>query len=216
MAVTYLFDFDGTLVDSMPTFVSTVTRILDEHKIPCHDELIRILTPLGADGIAEYFEEQLGVPVPKEQLAQTIRQYIRDAYFYTIPAKNNVIPVLKELKRRGVRLNILTGSPHVTLDVCLKRLEMWDLFDNVWSCEDFNTTKADPNIYVMAAERMGTTVDQVLFLDDNPDADKTAKAAGMIVCGVYDESSANYVDQMKEIDDFFIYDFSELLELPIE
>ena len=104
----------------------------------------------------------------------------------------------------------------MTLVVCLKRLEMWDLFDNVWSCEDFNTTKADPNIYVMAAERMGTTVDQVLFLDDNPDADKTAKAAGMIVCGVYDASSANYVDQMKEIDDFFIYDFSELLELPIE
>jgi HAD superfamily hydrolase (TIGR01509 family) len=215
MAVTYLFDFDGTLVDSMPTFVSTVTRILDEHKIPCHDELIRILTPLGADGVAEYFEEQLGIPVPKEQLSQVIKQYIRDAYFYKIPAKNNVIPVLKELKRRGARLNILTGSPHVTLDVCLKRLEMWDLFDNVWSCEDFNTTKADPNIYVMAAERMGTTVDQVLFLDDNPDADKTAKAAGMIVCGVYDASSANYVDQMKEIDDFFIYDFSELLELPI-
>ena len=72
MAVTYLFDFDGTLVDSMPTFISTVLRILDEHKIPCHDELIRILTPLGADGIAEYFEEQLGIPVPKEQLAQTI------------------------------------------------------------------------------------------------------------------------------------------------
>ena len=216
MAVTYLFDFDGTLVDSMPTFVSTVTRILDEHKIPYHDEIIRTLTPLGADGVAEYFEEQLGIPVPKEQLSQVIKQYIRDAYFYKIPAKNNVIPVLKELKRRGARLNILTGSPHVTLVVCLKRLEMWDLFDNVWSCEDFNTTKADPNIYVMAAERMGTTVDQVLFLDDNPDADKTAKAAGMIVCGVYDASSANYVDQMKEIDDFFIYDFSELLELPIE
>ena len=215
MAVTYLFDFDGTLVDSMPTFVSTVLRILDEHKIPYHDEIIRILTPLGADGVAEYFAEQLGIPVPKEQLSQVIKQYIRDAYFYKIPAKNNVIPVLKELKRRGARLNILTGSPHVTLDVCLKRLEMWDLFDNVWSCEDFNTTKADPNIYVMAAERMGTTVDQVLFLDDNPDADKTAKAAGMIVCGVYDASSANYVDQMKEIDDFFIYDFSELLDLPI-
>lgn len=216
MAVTYLFDFDGTLVDSMPTFISTVLGILDEHKIPYHDEIIRILTPLGADGTAEYFTKQLGINVPREQISQTIKQYIRDAYFYKIPAKNNVIPVLKELKRRGVRLNILTGSPHVTLDVCLKRLEMWDLFDNVWSCEDFNTTKADPNIYVMAAERMGTTVDQVLFLDDNPDADKTAKAAGMIVCGVYDESLANYVDQMKEIDDFFIYDFSELLELPIE
>ena len=216
MAVTYLFDFDGTLVDSMPTFISTVVRILEENNIPYHDELIRTLTPLGADGIAEYFVQELGVKAPKEQVGQIIKQYIRDAYFYTIPAKNNVIPVLEELKRRGASLNILTGSPHVTLDVCLKRLEMWDLFDNVWSCEDFATTKADPNIYFMAAERMGTTVDKVLFLDDNLDADKTAKEAGMIVCGVYDAASENYVDQMKEIDDFFIFDFSELLNLEID
>ena len=43
----YLFDFDGTLVDSMPTFVSVMKRILDENHIPYGDDLIKIITPLG-------------------------------------------------------------------------------------------------------------------------------------------------------------------------
>lgn len=92
-------------------------------------------------------------------------------------------------------------------------LGLWELFDNVWSCDDFNTTKADPQIYVRAVEKMNTTVENVLFLDDNLNADQTAKAAGMQVCGVYDESSKDYVEQMKAANDYYIYDFQELLHI---
>jgi FMN phosphatase YigB (HAD superfamily) len=120
------------------------------------------------------------------------------------------------LKERGVSLNVLTASPHVTLDVCLQRLKLWDLFDNIWSCDDFGTTKADPKIYKQAAERMNTSVEHVLFLDDNLDADRTAKAAGVLTCGVYDASSADYVEEMKAVNDFYIYDFSQLPDLPIQ
>lgn len=215
MAVTYLFDFDGTLVDSMPTFISTMLRILDENNISYGDDLVKTITPLGAEGTAEYFIRELGLNLPKEQLMHTMKRYLLDDYLYTIPAKSNVIPVLNRLKSRGASLNILTASPHITLDACLKRLGMWELFDNVWSCDDFNTTKADPNIYIMAAQRMGTTAENVLFLDDNLEADRTAKSAGMMVCGVYDAASENYVDQMKAIDDFYIFDFSELPALPV-
>lgn len=114
---------------------------------------------------------------------------------------------------RGASLNVLTASPHITLDACLKRLEMYDLFDNVWSCDDFATTKADPEIYKMAAQRLGTTVEKVLFLDDNLGADQTAKMAGMQVCGVYDDSSKDYTEQIKAATDYYIYDFTELLAL---
>ena len=142
-----------------------------------------------------------------------MKDYMMDAYFHTIPAKANVPEILRELKNRGASLNVLTASPHITLDACLKRLGMWELFDNVWSCDDFNTTKADPQIYIRAAEKMDTTAENVLFLDDNLNADQTAKAAGMQVCGVYDESSKDYVAQMKAANDYYIYNFQELLHL---
>lgn len=206
---TYLFDFDGTLVDSMPTYVSAMLRILDENNITYGDDIVKIITPLGLGGAADYFFT-LGITEPKDQLLQRMKAYMLDGYMYHIPAKSNVIPVLKQLKAAGASINVLTASPHDTLDPCLKRLEIFDLFDNVWSCEDFGTTKADPNIYVMAAERLGKPVGEVLFLDDNLNADKTAKEAGMPVCGVYDESSKDYVDEMKAATDFYIYDFAEL------
>ena len=209
----YLFDFDGTLVDSMPTFVSAMLRILDENGISYGSDIIKIITPLGLNGTAEYYIDQMGIKLSKEQLMSIMKDYMMDAYFHTIPAKMNVPEVLRELKNRGASLNVLTASPHITLDACLKRLGLWELFDNVWSCDDFNTTKADPQIYVRAAEKMNTTADKVLFLDDNLNADLTAKAAGMQVCGVYDESSEDYVEQIKTVNDYYIYDFQELLHL---
>lgn len=213
--IAYLFDFDGTLVDSMPTFVSAMLRILDENQIPYDNTIVKTITPLGLNGTAEYYIHTLGLGMVKEDLIAMMKAYMLDAYFYTIPAKSNVISTLQELKRRGASLNVLTASPHVTLDACLKRLGMWELFDNIWSCDDFATTKANPEIYVKAAQRMHTTVDRVLFLDDNLNADTVAKSAGMLVCGVYDESSRDYVEQMKAATDCYIYDFQELLDLEI-
>ncbi len=213
MKKAYLFDFDGTLVDSMPTFVSAMLRILDENSICYDSNIIKIITPLGLNGTAEYYINQMGVKMQKEQLMGIMKDYMMDAYFYTIPPKVNVPEVLRELKSRGASLNVLTASPHITLDACLTRLGLWDLFDNVWSCDDFNTTKADPQIYVRVAEKLNTSVENVLFLDDNLSADQTAKTAGMKVCGVYDDSSRDYVEQMKEANDFYIYDFQELLHI---
>ena len=197
----------------MPTFVSAMLRILDENGISYGSDIIKIITPLGLNGTAEYYIDQMGIKLSKEQLMGIMKDYMMDAYFHTIPAKMNVPEVLRELKNRGASLNVLTASPHITLDACLKRLGLWELFDNVWSCDDFNTTKADPQIYVRAAEKMNTTADKVLFLDDNLNADLTAKAAGMQVCGVYDESSEDYVEQIKTVNDYYIYDFQELLHL---
>lgn len=213
MADAYLFDFDGTLVDSMPTFVSEMRRILDDNRIPYEKDLMKTIIPLGLNGTAEYYIHTLGLRMAKEQLIGLMKEYMLEAYFHTIPAKLHVEETLRELKRRGRRLYVLTASPHVTLDACLKRLRLWDLFEEVWSCDDFHTTKADPAIYGQAAARMGAAVEEVLFLDDNLDADITAKAAGMQVCGVYDASAADYADRIRAVADYYITDFAELLTI---
>ncbi len=209
---TYLFDFDGTLVDSMPKFISSVLRILDEENIKYGDDIVKIVTPLGVLGTAKYFIT-LGVKLSVEEIVEKMKIYMSYAYCYEIEAKENVVETIKTLKANGANLNILTASPHVTLDPCLKRIGIYDLFTNVWSCDDFNTTKANPEIYKMVAEKLNTTVDKVLFVDDNYNADKTAKEAGMKVCGIYDDSSKDYIEEIKSVADFYIYDFKEILEI---
>ena len=207
----YLFDFDGTLVDSMPVYGATILRVLDENGVEYPEDIIKIVTPLGLAGTADYFIRDLGLSLPREELIATMTSYMIEAYTYRVPAKKNVEQVLKALRGRGDSLNVLTASPHATLDPCLKRLGLYDLFDHVWSCEDFGTTKADTAIYHMAAERIGVPVDEVIFLDDNYNADLTAKRAGTRVFGVFDESSADAEEAIRGISERYIRDFAELL-----
>ena len=209
---TYLFDFDGTLVDSMPTFIHAALRILDENDIAYGEDIIKIITPLGFAGTANYYI-RMGINKTQEEIVAQMKEYMKEGYFYHIEAKKNVISVLHQLKEQGASLNVLTASPHITLDACLRRLGMYELFEHVWSCDDFGMTKAEPGIYKKVAEILQKNEEEILFLDDNLNADRAAREAGMVVCGVYDESSKDYVEEMKQEMDYYIYDLSELLSL---
>ncbi len=210
---TYLFDFDGTLVDSMPSFVSVMKRIAEENGITPERDFIKIITPLGYLGTARYFIEVLGVKESEEALLARMNRYAYDEYATRIEAKEGVREALTALKERGGELHILTASPHAVLDVCLQRLSLFGLFTNVWSCDDFGTGKADVAIYRMAAERIGKPIGEILFLDDNYNAGKTAVEAGMRVCGVYDPSSSDYEEEIRAVSHHYVKDLRELLAL---
>ncbi len=206
----YLFDFDGTLVDSMEVYGGVILRILNEHHVDYPPNILKITTPLGLRKTAEYFIE-LGIQKSHDEIMRLMLDYLIDGYTNDVQPKPTVMETLHALKARGASLNILTAGPHVTLDPCLKRIGIFDLFDNVWSCDDFNTTKTNPEIYKMAAQRLGVPVGEVIFIDDNYNADKTAKEAGMVVYGIFDETSREYTDEIKAITDRYIFDFKELI-----
>ena len=207
---TFLFDFDGTLVDSMPVYADMMLGILHEFHVAHEESVIKTITPLGYRGAAKHFIS-MGLDMPEDDLVRLMHERAVHAYSTRVMEKPFVTDALRALHARGDRLNVLTASPHAMLDPCLTRLGIFDLFDHVWSCDDFATTKADPEIYRMAASRIGQPVKAITFLDDNPGADKTAKLAGMRVIGVYDDSSSEYEQEMRDICDGYIVDFAALL-----
>lgn len=203
----YLFDFDGTLVDSMPAFEGVVLQTLREFSIPHPDNVIEIINPMDTAAKTAYF---MGLGVPAE-FPHALGRHLYEEYTRTVPAKADVIETLHELKNRGHSLNILTAGPHLTLDPCLHRLGIWELFDNVWSCDDIGADKSYPETFHKVAGKLGLPLDKVLFCDDSPKALRTAKAAGMTVCGVYDASAAAYEEEMRRLCDMYIHSFRELL-----
>ena len=210
----FVFDFDGTLVDSMPTFGSVMLSILDDTNTKYPEDVLKIITPLGYIGTTDYFL-RLGVPLERERILELMGERMIDAYKHRIGAKDGVAEALARLKEEGCSLHVLTASPHETLDPCLERIGLCPMFDNVWSCNDFNTTKADPNIYTAVAERIGCKAEEMVFIDDNIDAISTAKKANCFCMGIYDKSSEEYTEQMKSIADGYIVRMEELLSFEV-
>lgn len=210
MKKTYIFDLDGTLVDSMPTGVGIVLGFLKEKGISYPDDIVETLTPLGYKGVAEYFATHFALDCTAESIFQRFQEQVVYAYGNTIPLKKAVKETLMRLREQGHGLNVLTASPHLITEICLKRYKVFDLFDHVWSIEDFGMTKADPRIYLQAAERLGVLPTDCVMVDDNVNVLKTAKKVGMQTVGVYEEMTKTTWLEMQRIADIAIYDFSNI------
>lgn len=207
----YIFDLDGTLVDSMPTGVGIVLGFLDEKGIAYPDDIVTTLTPLGYKGSAKYIADHLSEDFSVEGIYEYFKEQTLRAYGETIPLKSNVKEGLLRLKAQGCRLNVLTASPQLLTDICMKRLQIYDLFENVWSIDAFGgMTKAEEGIYLEAARRLGVKPSDCIMADDNLNVLKTAKRVGMGTIGVYDDSSKENEEEMRQIADGYIKDFSEL------
>lgn len=101
----YIFDFDGTLVDSMPCWSKKMINILDKNKIEYPKDIIRIITPLGDLGTAEYFRDVLQVKLSIEEMLAQMDEFAFPIYRDKIVLKDGVEDYLKMLKRDWSRLN---------------------------------------------------------------------------------------------------------------
>ena len=92
-----VFDLDGTLVDSMPYFSKGILSIADDAGIEYGSELIRILTPLGYVGGAEYYVNTLGVKDTVENIVKTIGDRLVYEYSNNVVLKAGVGEYLRRL-----------------------------------------------------------------------------------------------------------------------
>lgn len=204
----YIFDFDGTLVDSMPTWSEKMLNILRTTNTPYPSDVIKRITPLGDIGTAKYFRDELGVPLTLDEMFAMMDEYALPKYRGVIGLKEGVRDYLTLLRANGCSLHVLTASPHKMVDPCLKRLGIYDWFGNVWSCDDFGTTKSDPQIYIEAVKRIGADIGDAVFFDDNIHAVKTALKAGLYTVGVHDASAEDFTEEMKTAADRYFSTFA--------
>ena len=205
----YIFDMDGTLIDSMPTFGRVMVDYLRANGVTYPPDVVERVTPLGFSGTAEYFIGELGVRQSREEMGRVLCAAMERGYREEIPAKAHVWEVLTGLHEAGAKLYVLTASPRLFWDPCLTRLGLISLFTQVWCCDEFGLSKADPDLYVRVAELLKTRPEECMFFDDNPLAAAAAATAGMHTVGVYDPSSAGREDEMRRICERYICSWDE-------
>lgn len=207
----YTFDFDGTLVDSTDYFRIELIKILEKYSISYDDDIIAITNHMGIDMLARYLCE-LGVNLSKEQISAELIGSLDAAYKNDVKIKPYVKKCLEYMYSLGMHLNVLTANTHCLLDDCLKRIEIFDLFDNIWTTEDLGLDKDNPLLFSNVSKKIGVDASEIVHVDDSLTVNKTAKSVGMTVVGVYDNSDSKKMEEMKNVSDLYIMDFKELMD----
>lgn len=211
MSKIYIFDMDGVLIDSMAKFERCMLRILDEHGIRYDEKMIDIVTPLGYQGTAEYYVNELGVNESVESIVGKLNKYLYEEYAHNIILKEGVMEYLQKLSSESARMFVLTASPHLMTDACLKHNEVFDMFEEVWSVDEFGgLTKSNIELFGIVADKVGCRPEEIHYFDDNVIAIENATKANYNTFAVRDRQTQKVWDSMKTTARHYVNSFREL------
>jgi len=193
----------------MPVWAGTFVSLLEKNGLAVPQNMVRDITPLGNAGAARFCVEH-GLKMTSDEILSYVLNEFNTAYPAKVPLKSNVKDTLIKLRDNGISLHVLTASSHSYVDVLLKNEEIFGLFENVWSTDDFSLSKSDTRIYKSVTDKLSAPPEACTLFDDNIIALSTAKKAGISAIGVYDSSSSQLVEQIRAITDGYIYDFSQI------
>lgn len=206
----YVFDLDGTLVDSMPYYGAAMLSVLDDQGIEYGEDMLTRVIPLGYRKTAEYYAS-LGARASVDEMVGIFERKLLFEYANNIPPKEGVPEFLRAHAAAGDRLFLLTASPHAAVDAVLGHHGLRDLFEKLWSVEDFGLYKSGTELFVRVAELIGCTPEEINYFEDNPIALKNAHAVGYRTYGVEDAINRDTVDAVRASSDVYIRSFCELL-----
>ena len=84
-------------------------------------------------------------------------------------------------------------------------------FDEIHMSCEVKTGKPAPDIYLLVADCLGVSPEHCLVFEDISEGIMAGKAAGMRVCGVEDAFSAGYREEKKELADYYITQYDEIV-----
>lgn len=203
-----IFDFDGTLVDSMfiwDTIGEDYLRSLGKEP---HEDLKETFMTLTLEQAAEYYRTHYGVTLSVKEIVDGVNTMVEGIYRTRVALKQGVADFLAQLKDNGTRMCIATVTDRYLVEETLDRLGILQYFSEIFTCAEVGYGKDKPIIYRKALEHLDTAKNETYVFEDSLFALKTAKADGFTTVGVYDRHE-NRQDNLKNLADYYIVDFAD-------
>ena len=196
-----IFDFDGTLADSMYLWDDLPCELIRRHGGTPPADLAHAIAPLVLDDALEWIRDNCLPQLSVEQIRKELYDEITQHYQRIVPPKPGAKATLERLKARGVRMCVLSATDSELVCAALERFGFMDMFEFVAYSDDWGG-KAYPECYLAAARRLGAEPAQTLVYEDALHAARTAHAAGFRVVGVYDVHSDADWPELKRISEW--------------
>ncbi len=204
-----IFDFDGTLFDSMPVWKGVKDKFFDRIGLK--------LTKEDEEAFkGKYLRESLTLAIERfnmretyDELLSMFFEYIKERYLAEAEPKNDIKDFLEKLKKKGVKMGIATATGEPALIAVMEKYGMADYFEAIYSTYTVGAGKTEPKVYDTVLEKLGTQKETTWVFEDALYAAKTAKANGYNVVGIFDESEPQ-TEELKKLVDIYIHNYDEI------
>lgn len=173
----YLFDCDGTIVDSMPLHYIAWKKALGEWNCELDERLFYAWGGMPILEIVSTLNKDRGLSMPVEQVA--LRK--ESLYFELLPQLKVIPEVLRhiEAKHGQIPFAVVSGSTLDSVTASLTQLNLLDHFDALVCAGDYQKSKPDPEAFLLAATRLKVAPESCLVFEDTEMGIQAATSAGM-------------------------------------
>ncbi len=179
-----LWDMDGVLVESGHFHFQAWSRLCREQGKMLTEEMFRVTFGQRNDFILrQWFGEEMPTGTIR-RLGDLKEVYYREAVTGHVEPLPGAMELLQALKASGFRCAVASAAPPANIRLILRELRAERLFDAVVTAEDVTKGKPDPEVYLLAAQRVGVPASRCVVLEDAVAGVEGAKAAGMACIGV--------------------------------
>ena len=206
-----IFDLDGTLVDSMWMWPEIDKEYLGRFGIEYDDNLKNEIDGISFHETAVYFKNKFGISDSIEKICKDWEDMAYDKYKNEVKEKRGCQKFLEQLKSKGIKMGIATSNKRSMVDVVLESLGMKNFFEVITTSDEVKKGKPAPDVYLTTAKLLNVEPKHCLVFEDVVAGIIAGKSAGMKVCAVEDNFTREVRQRKKELSDYYIDDYSELL-----
>jgi len=188
-----VFDMDGVLIEAKDWHYEALNRALRlfGYEISRHDHLTTF-DGLPTKRKLEMLTLERGLPRGLHRFLNELKQhYTMDLVYQLCQPRFSHEHALSRLKAERYLLAVASNSVRRSVEVMMERAALTEYLDVMLSNEDVARAKPDPEIYLTAMQRLGTTPEETLVVEDNENGIRAARASGAHVMTVSDVSEVN-------------------------
>lgn len=209
----YIFDLDGTLLDSMPEWIKIYESLFVEHGKTMPDGYLYHVNHLSMSEGAKYTAENTDVGLTEKQIAVFWKEKAQDKYAREIKLKPYAYELLSTLHNRGKLLGIATASNKSNVTPCLVNNDIIKFFHSITSVDEVSRGKDFPDIYLKQCEKFGLRCEDCAVIEDSYVGALSAKTGGFLSVGVYDESGKEHNHELRKNCDLYVDSLKELADM---
>jgi HAD superfamily hydrolase (TIGR01509 family) len=176
----YIFDCDGTLVDSMPLHYVAWVESLKQHAAPFDftEEVFYKFAGVREQDTVRILNAEYGSQIDPESVAE-VKSTIFQRRIPEVRVVGAVADFAKKIAAEGKPRAVASGSEEHTVRACLGATGLLPLFDIIITPAYVAKGKPAPDMFLLAAEKMGVRPEDCLVFEDGQSGLDAAKAAGM-------------------------------------